>query len=226
MMSFPRTGIACWQRKRIATATVTKQKEFDASFCVPQVVLRLQVVCRENMAAHTTSPYICWICSLASMLNTDLLGYLPTCWNKFILRKFWACDLWLTHRYGWTKHLDCRWETVPLDHSLELRKAVCSQEHPCILQPLLVSRIYRSWRRSRRCGSWVFLLPSLMWIPKGRTLEGCNTPINSWKCQDSVTSDVALSQQSLHGASQHPSYFLVHPHSFVPFCARLSSIAW
>lgn len=106
------------------------------------------------MAAHTTSPYICWICSLASMLNTDLLGYLPTCWNKFILRKFWACDLWLTHRYGWTKHLDCRWETVPLDHPLELRKAVCSQEHPCILQPLLVSRIYRSWRRSRRCGSW------------------------------------------------------------------------
>lgn len=88
------------------------------------------------------------------MLNTDLLGYLPTCWNKFILRKFWACDLWLTHRYGWTKHLDCRWETVPLDHPLELRKAVCSQEHPCILQPLLVSRIYRSWRRSRRCGSW------------------------------------------------------------------------
>ena len=54
----------------------------------------------------------------------------------------------------------------------------------------------------------------------------CNTPIHSWKCQDSVTSDVALSQQSLHGASQHPSYFLVHPHSFVPFCARLSSIAW
>lgn len=55
----------------------------------------------------------------------------------------------------------------------------------------------------------------------------CNTPIHSWKCQDSVTSDVALSHlQSLHGASQHPSYFLVHPHSFVPFCARLSSIAW
>ena len=70
------------------------------------------------------------------------------------------------------------------------------------------------------------LLPSLMWIPKRRTLEGCNTPIHSWKCQDSVTSDVALSQQSLHGASQHPLYFLVHPHSFVPFCARLSSIAW
>lgn len=107
------------------------------------------------MAAHTTSPYICWICSLASMLSTDLVGYLPKCWKTFILRKFWACDLLLTHRYGRTKHLDCRSENVPLDHSLELRKAKCSQEHPCILQPLLVSRIYRSWRRWRCYWSWV-----------------------------------------------------------------------
>ena len=65
MMFFPRTGIACWQRKRIATATIIY--EAKGIWCIILFSSGCLAIIHSVSIEHGSSHDICWICSPASM---------------------------------------------------------------------------------------------------------------------------------------------------------------